>query len=234
MACLLAAGVILAQDLSLEKVLENHYNAIGQDKMSKVQTFKMTGKAMQMGMEFPMTIIKKRPNMTYTEAEVQGMKIISAFDGQNGWMIMPFGGSNDPQDLPAEQLKSAKEQNIDGMLYAWKEGGRKLELIGKEDMDDAQVYNIKVTTSDSTIYNFYIDAKTFLISKMKNTVLAQGQNVDVETNFSDYRDVNGIKFAYKFQQTAGGQAGTEINFDTIELDPVVDDHIFAKPTSAQK
>ncbi len=227
---LFAAGIILAQDLTIEQVLDKYYNAVGQDKLSKVQSTKMTGKGFQMGMEFPLTVIRKRPNMSYTEVEVQGMKIISAFDGEKGWAIVPFT-SPDPQDLPEEQVKSAKEQGIDGMLFDWKNNGRKVELVGKEDMDGTPVYNIKVTTKDNNVYNYFLDANNFLILKTKTSVLAQGQTVDAETVFSDYRDVNGIKMPFKMSQSANGQPGIEMTYDTIQFDVPVDNAIFAKPAA---
>ncbi len=224
-------GGIFAQDLKLEDVLAKHFKAIGQEKFAKVQTMKMTGKVFQMGMEMTMSVIKKRPNLSRTEVDVQGTKIVYAIDGQNGWMIMPFTGSSDPQDMPEEQLASAKKEDMDGPFINSKEKGSQLELVGKEVVDSIQVYNIKLTTKDGESSNYYIDAAKFVIVKMKAKVMAQGQLAEVETKFSDFREVNGIKNAFKIEQIANGQAGATITFETVEFDVPVDNAIFAKPAS---
>jgi len=230
----LSTGILMAQDIKLDELLDKHFKAIGQDKLAKVQTMKMTGKVFQMGMEMTMNIIKKRPNLSRTEVEVQGTKIVYAIDGQNGWMIMPFTGSSDPQDMPADQLNSAKKEDMDGPFFNWKEKGNKLELMGKEDMEGTPVYNIKITSKDSTVANYYMDAAKFVILKMKAKVMSQGQMADVETKFSDFRESNGIQNAFKIETMANGQAGAQITFDTVEFDVPVDNAIFKKPDVAAK
>jgi outer membrane lipoprotein-sorting protein len=224
-------GGLFAQDLKLEDVLAKHFKAIGQEKFAKVQTMKMTGKVFQMGMEMTMSVIKKRPNLSRTEVDVQGTKIVYAIDGQSGWMIMPFTGSSDPQDMPEEQLASAKKEDMDGPFINYKDKGTQLELVGKEIVDSIQVYNIKVTTKDGESSNFYIDAAKFVIVKMKAKVMSQGQLAEVETKFSDFREVNGMKNAYKIETLANGQAGATITFETVEFDVPVDNAIFAKPAA---
>jgi outer membrane lipoprotein-sorting protein len=232
--CFLSTGILMAQDLKLEELLDKHFKAIGQDKLAKVQTMKMEGKVFQMGMEMNMTIIKKRPNLSRTEVDVQGTKIVYAIDGQNGWMIMPFTGSSEPQDMPAEQLNSAKKEDLDGPFVNWKEKGSQISLVGKEDLEGTPVYNIKVVSKDSAIVNYFIDAVKFVVLKMKAKVMSQGQMADIETKFSDFRDVEGIQNAFKIETMSNGQTGAQITFDKFEFNVPVDDAIFKKPAPASK
>jgi len=226
-----AMGGLFAQDLKLEDVLTKHFKAIGQDKFSKVQTMKMTGKVFQMGMEMTMSVIKKRPNLSRTEVDVQGTKIVYATDGQTGWMIMPFTGSSDPQDMPEEQLASTKQEDMDGPFLNYKDKGNLVELVGKEDMEGTTVYNIKVTPKDGDPSNYYIDATKFVILKMKAKVMSQGQLAEIETKFSDFKETNGIQRPYKIETIANGQQGATITFETVEFDVPVDNAIFAKPVA---
>lgn len=232
--CFLSTGILMAQDLKLEELLDKHFKAIGQDKLAKVQTMKMTGKISQMGMEMNMTIIKKRPNLSRTEVDVQGTKVVYAIDGQNGWMIMPFTGSSDPQDMPAEQLNSAKKEDLDGPFVNWKGKGSQIDLVGKEDLEGTQVYNIKVISKDSSVVNYYVDAARFVVLKMKAKVMTQGQMADIETTFSDFRDVDGIQNAFKMETMTNGQTAAQVTFDKFEFNVSVDDAIFKKPEAAAK
>jgi outer membrane lipoprotein-sorting protein len=232
--CLLSTGILIAQDIKLDELLDKHFKAVGQEKLSKVQTLKMTGKVFQMGMEMPMTILKKRPNLSRTEVEAQGMKIIIVFDGQSGWMIAPYTGSSDPQDMPAEQLNGAKKEDMDGPFFNWKEKGNMLELIGKEDIDGTPVYNIKITSKDSSVANYYLDAAKYVVLKMKSKVMSQGQAAEIETSFSDFRESNGIQSPFKFETFANGQAGAQITFDKIEFDVPIDNEAFKRPAAGAK
>jgi uncharacterized membrane protein YkoI len=229
MAVCLSTGVIMAQELTLDQILKNHFKAVGQEKIVQLQSVKLSGKASMMGMDIPYTNVSKRPNMSRTEFEIQGMKIIQAYDGTIGWAIIPFS-SPDPQDIPADQLKSMKENSdMDGALYNWEAKGKKLELIGKEDINGTAVYNIKMVTSDKDVYNVYIDATSFMIVKLKTKMTVEGNPIESETNFSNYKDVQGIKFAYTTEVPGGAQGVITITMDTIELNAAVDNAEFTKP-----
>jgi len=69
------------QDLGLEEILARHYEAIGGDNFQRVQTMKITGRSIVMGMEAPYTRYTKRPDKFLLEIYVQGMTGIQAFDG---------------------------------------------------------------------------------------------------------------------------------------------------------
>jgi hypothetical protein len=229
----LSAGYITAQELTLEKLLENHFNAVGQAKLSQVQTIKMSGKASMMGMEMPYTTITKRPGMNRSEFEVQGMKIIQAYDGTNGWAIIPFS-SPDPQDMPADQLKSMKENSdMDGGLYNWQLKGNKLEFSGKEDLDGTTVCNIKMITPDNDVYIYYIDANSFMILKSKSKISIDGNPIESEIKFSNYKDVQGIQFAYSMEIAGGQQGIITMTMDSIELNVPVENSEFSKPGKVQ-
>ena len=78
-----------AQEANLEDILSAYYKANGIDKIKDWQTIISTGKTIAQGTEFPFTYFLKRPGKLRTEAEIQGNKMISAFDGTNGWSIIP-------------------------------------------------------------------------------------------------------------------------------------------------
>jgi hypothetical protein len=228
--CVFTLGGLFAQDLKLDDVLTKHLKATGQEKYSKVQTMKMTGKVAQMGMEMGITMIKKRPNLSRNDVDFNGTKITMACDGTSGWMIIPMTGSSDPQDMPEDQLASMKKEEMDGPFINYKEKGNQIELVGKENVDSASAYNVKVTNKDGDVSNYFIDAAKFVVIKFKAKVKSQGQLVEMETKFSNFKEANGITNAYKIETFANGQAAATITFETIEFDVPVDNAIFKKPS----
>jgi len=128
---ILAAGHLLAQDLTLDEIISKNLSVIGQDKLMKIRTIKTTGKMTQSGMEFQIIQYQKNPDLARQEIEIQGMIIIVAIEGETGWTINPMTGSMDPQDLPPETVKSLLEEsrsdpvvNWDNPFYKWKENSR--------------------------------------------------------------------------------------------------------------
>ena len=65
----------------------------GLDKLRGLQTMKMTGTINVQGMDMPLTVMTKRPNLLFQEMTMQGQRMVSAFDGAKVWAINPMLGS---------------------------------------------------------------------------------------------------------------------------------------------
>ena len=92
-----ASMFLSAQDA--QAILDQHFEAVGQENLLKANTIQASGKAMQMGMEFPFNMIQKRPDKLKLVIEVQGSQIIQAVNGESVWAVNPMTGSADPIDL---------------------------------------------------------------------------------------------------------------------------------------
>ncbi|MBL0104063.1 MAG: hypothetical protein IPP51_10135 [Bacteroidetes bacterium] len=62
------------------------------------------------GMKAPFSMKIKDQKKVRFELEIQGMKMITACDGESGWKIVPFAGKTDPERMSAEEIKDSKEQ----------------------------------------------------------------------------------------------------------------------------
>ena len=74
----------VAQAQTVNEVLDKHFKAVGQEKLSDVKSFYIKAKVSQMGMEMPMEMKIKKPDMFVMTVDVQGQKMIQAFDGEIG------------------------------------------------------------------------------------------------------------------------------------------------------
>lgn len=227
-AILFIALVNVAQAQSLSEVLDKHFKAVGQEKMMAVNSFYVKAKVSQMGMEMPMEMKIKKPDMFLVTIEMQGQKMIQAFDGEKGWMIAPWV-SADPQELAGEQLVQAKQQsNMEGELYNYEKKGSTAELMGKVNLEGKDAYRIKLTTSDGNSKDYFIDAQTFYISKIKTKVSAQGQTVDVEQIMSDNKIIEGITMPMKIESKS--PMGTAlILMEEVKINENFEDAIFKQP-----
>lgn len=225
---LMLLAFIGTQAQSTDDVLAKHFEATGQDKLAEVQTFYVKAKMSMMGMEMPMTMQMKKPDKFRIDMDVMGQKIEQAFDGESGWMRNPMAGAG-ITDLKGPELKQAMQQaDLQGELYDYKAKGHTAELIGKVNADGKEAYKVKFTNADGTVKDYYIDANTYLISKVKAKVEQMGQTIDVETKILEYKDLDGIKIGSKMEVST--PMGTQtMQMEEIKLDEPIDDSIFARP-----
>ena len=213
---------------TLDEVLDKHFKANGQEKLVAVKTYSIKAKISQMGTEMPLEMKMKRPDKFRMEMDVQGQKMIQAFDGEKGWVIAPWV-SPEPQELSGDQLKQAMEQaNIDGELYNYEKNGLTVELTGKVKDGDSNAYLVKVTNDKGDVKSYFIDTEKYLINKVKAKVNAMGQTVEVEQRFAEYKNIDGIMIATKIESVSPMGTAT-ISMNEVKFNVEVDDAIFAKP-----
>ncbi len=232
MFAVVTAFTAFAQDLTLDQVLKNYYEVNGIEKMKDINTITIKGKSVTMGQEFPFTMYKKRPSGFRLEVPIQGAVMLQIFNGKEGWMVMPWTGTTEPKEMTEEQLKGfKKETDFEGPLYNYKAKGSTLELVGKEDMEGTEVYNLKLTEKDGDVTNYFIDAENFVILKTKSRTTIRGQQVASETYFSDYREQDGFVTAHSIEVKNNGQTGQSMMLTDIKYNAPVDDKLFEKPVS---
>ncbi|HEY0111508.1 MAG TPA: outer membrane lipoprotein-sorting protein, partial [Fibrella sp.] len=214
---------------TVDEIVDKHVAALGgMDKLSGVKTVVTDRSLSVQGMEIPSTTTIVVGKSMRSESTVMGNSMVQVVDGTTGWMIRPamMGGTGDPEDMPAEALKQSTGQLYPfGSLVNYKANGSKVELVGKEQVDKKDVYHLKVTTKEGQPLDEYLDATTYLLSKVKTSMNGQ----DSEILFSDYKEVNGVKFP-NTMEIVGGQMGT-ITFLTnkVTVNGPVDEKIFQKP-----
>ena len=223
-------SVSLLQAQTLDKVLNKYFKASGTEILAKKKTILVKGNANQMDMKLPMVIKVKRPNKFRMEMELQGQKMVTAFDGEHGWMIAPWM-SPDPQDLAGKQLDQAKEQaDMEGDLYNYKKKGHKATYMGKEELEGSEVYKIKLEKKNGDVQYYYIDTDVNLPVKVTTIAKQGGNEVKVDTYMSNYKTVDGITMPMSIQSKVEGTDQTQnIKIDSVAFDVGFPDSIFVKP-----
>jgi len=228
----------VAEDLTLDQVLANHYEALGGlDAIKGMDTATFVGRmAMGPGAEAPFKMFFKRPMMARMEFTMQGMTGIQAYDGETAWMIMPFMGKSDPEVMAEDQAKNMQEQaDIDGPLVDWQEKGHKVELIGLEDVDGTEAYKIRVDLANGDVRYHYLDSEYFITIKQEGKTTMQGNEVEFEAILSDYKEVGGLMFPHSVEsKPKGAPAGQVITIDEIEVGIEVSDDLFAMPAPVEE
>ena len=223
-----AAFAISLSAQDLDKILNDHYKASAQDKMSKITSVSIQGRIVAMGMESGITIYQARPNKLRIEANIMGSKMIQTYNGNTGWTYAPAMGLTEPMEMGTEELKGVLNQaNMDSPLWDYKAKGNKVELLGSS--ADGSAYKLKLTSAEAGEMTIFLSKETSLISKISSVQNAQGMEMEIETELKDYKVVKGIPTAHYLGSKMGGQPVSTITFESIEYDKTLDPALFEKP-----
>src|SRR5438132_4266354 len=218
-----------------ELVAKNIEAKGGADALRALQSLKLTGKMLvQQGqIELAYNQTKKRPGEVRTEATLQGMTMVQAYDGKDGWKIWPFQGRKDPEKMSADDVKSLIEDaEIDGPLVDWKAKQSTLEYLGTEDVDGTLAHKIKVVRKNGDVNFVYLDPDAFLEIRQTTQRVEQGAQVEVETDIGDYEKIAGVFLPFSLESgRKGGPDKQKIVIDKAEPNITVNDAIFKFPTA---
>jgi hypothetical protein len=115
--------------------------------------------------------------------------------------------------------------------YAGK--GHQIELVGQEDIESGPAFRLKVTQSSGEVTFVFIDAESFLEVRSDAKRNMQGMDLDIQVTLHDYRAVDGLMLAHKFEQTvAGAPIGQSMIFEKTELNLDLPDDRFAMPPTS--
>ncbi len=225
----LAAGFISMSAFAqtADEVVDKHIAALGGiEKINALKTITTERSLAVNGMDIPMKTVLVIGKSLRNESTVMGNTMVQVIDEGKGWMIRPtmMGGTGEPEDMPADQIKQ-QMGSLDPFagLVNYKEKGSSIELAGKEKIDKKDVFHIKLKTADGQIVDEFIDANTFLLSRVK--VSANGQDMSID--FSDYKDAEGVKMPYTMDLT-NSQMSMTFSTSKVIVNGPVDNAIFKR------
>jgi hypothetical protein len=244
---ILASAVLLVPALNAQELKPLTVDALvaknieakgGIDALHAVQSLRLKGKMLvnQGQLELAYTQTKRRPGQVRSEATLQGMTLVQAYDGTEGWKISPFGGRKDPEKMSVDDAKSLVEDaDIDGPLVDWKAKGSTVEYLGPEDVDGTLAHKLKVTRKTGDVCYVYLDPDYFLEIRILSQRIEQGAQVEVETDLGDYEKIAGV--FYPFSIEAGPKGSTDkqkIILEKAEANIPADETEFKFPATPGK
>jgi hypothetical protein len=113
----------------------------------------------------------------------------------------------------------------------YKSLGWKAEMMGKESVDGAEAYKIKLTKSPikidgvetENVSYYYFDVESGVIV-MQETEMKEGPGKGQisQTKLSDYQEVDGLMFPFSITQGVKGQGGQPVVISAVQVNPTID------------
>jgi len=209
----------------------------GKAKLSALKAFKMvaTGSTTIGPQTVPVEIerVYVMPDKMRIDATLMSrVKVIVAVDGKRGWQLAP-----DPsgQKIQLTEIGAADMASIDFerwrdpelILLRAADPAAQLRPLADEAVDGKPHAVLALRSPFNGVeLKLYIDKQTKLLTKMS---YSEGGAAEAD-QFSDYRDVRGIKVAHKRHSVGGGRE-TKLELKSVELDPKLDPKLFEKPAA---
>jgi outer membrane lipoprotein-sorting protein len=149
------------------------------------------------------------------------------FNGTSGYVIDTLQGN---REITGSHLDSLRNASFPHPFLNYKEIGIVAKLIGKEKSGDREAYVVDLEPTTGPVARHFIDAETYMPLKTSITVNVPqlGQDIEQTTEFSDYREVDGIKLPFRAKITSPVSNLTSIA-TKVEHNVPVDEKLFSKP-----
>jgi hypothetical protein len=225
-----------ARAQTVDQVLSRYLQARGgAEKIHAVETLRLTGRMTLPGVEAPLVLELKRPNRMRTEFVFQGKTGVRAYDGRDAWMVLPVLGMDQPRPMPPEDARDAREQaDVDLSPLVDPSGkGFTVELLGRESALGKESFKVQVRSRDGQVRTMYLDARSYLVTRIEETRQIEGKGEEFETLLGDYRTVAGLVFPHVVEVgPKRGEDRQKFIFDKIEVNVPIDDARFSTPAPA--
>jgi len=216
---------------SVDELIQKYVGTMGNmEAINKITSIKITGIFSAQGNDFTLTSQVINAKAMRMDIDVMGQMVTNCFFNGKGWTVNPFAGITSPTEVSGTELNDFKEQSfVIGSLMDYKARGHKVELMGEADVDGVNTYKIALTRNDGKLTEYYISKADNTLIKSSTNKEFQGQELKIDTYYSDLKDFNGAKFFMSMVSKVDGQVIQTIKLEQVQLNIPIDEKIFEMP-----
>lgn len=225
--------------LTVDDVIQANIKARGgAENWAEVKNITMEGIYVSFSEPEPFKVWRQRPDLYRFDSVRIRKTVIHAYDGQNAWWINPLFGPPfaKPGIIPSQNnldKVTLRERFFEPVFWNYQTKSHQVVLEGQEIFDDKDCYKLKVTLAEETIEYWYIDAESFLEVGMTGDTYDFGIKNSLETFFSNYQDVDGLKFPFLIESEYG-QRYRSMEIEQIDISTEIDPSVFVMPDSVEE
>ena len=245
---LCAAAVTLAPQTlraqTVDDLVARHIAARGgYDRLKAIQTIRITRTVATPFTDFEVVLYRKRPHLFRAEQRAVQPASAKAPAGQGAPMVARGVNADAAWDtvqgkaVPRPDAAAAEARDLDGdfdgLLVDWKQKGHTVTYEGREALPPGDTYKLRVKTKSGAERVIYLDGATYLERRQTGVLnLPGGRQFDVVMDFSNYREVEGVKFPFDITEDRTGKEPS-LSYVTytgkIEVNVPLEDSLFAIP-----
>ena len=218
---------------TVDQVFDKYIQALGgAQRLAALTSY--SGRGTYIGFEteqtvVPMEIYARAPNLRSMVVKMAVGDNVRVFDGKTAWIA----GSDKPlplMSLTGGNLEGAKLEALlmfPGQLKSAFQNWR----VSATGIDDKLVRVLQGTNPGQPPVNFYFDNSTGLLVRVLRLVNTAVGRVPTQVDYSDYRDVAGVKIPFKWIVTWTNGQGTA-TLTQVQPNVAIDAARFGRPAPA--
>ncbi|MUP44760.1 insulinase family protein [Gramella sp. BOM4] len=198
------SGKELDPSVTAEKVFSDYIQAVGgREAVSNVESLMMKANASVQGMQLNLTTKSTKDGKLYQEVSVGGNVMNKqVFNGEKGVTVAQ--GQRIP--FTEDQVKATK---LEAQPFPELNPGD-AKVTGIEEVNGSDAYAVQINDNTTAYY----DMETGLKVHSVKTMSQGGQSMTIPTTYSNYQEVNGVKFPFSISQSMGPQS---FEFNVTEM-----------------
>ena len=235
LAVAMVAPMQAQDDMTAEQVIENYLETVGgADAWNNIKGMKTTGVYNMQGMEIPYTEYRFTDGRMATEIDLSGNKMVwAAYDGETFWQRNQMTMLAEKSDAEATENMKKQIGDFPSPFLNYKDKGYTVELLGSDTVDGTECYKIQLTKLPIMVNGeeqvnaviYYFDKENFVpIIEESAIPIGPMAGQKVRSTIGNYQEVDGLYFAFE-----NGNDMMSSMVKDIELNPEVDDSVFAMP-----
>ena len=215
----------------VDQVIKKYVKFIGgRGRWKKVKTMVATGEYDYGGIQFPFTSYAKAPNRYKFVVPQNGKQYVQGFDGNRGWKMDGFKNETTPTLLTGKAaLAMANEADIEleDAFIDYRDKGHRAVLLGKDTVQGKACFKVKLIRKNGETDTCYFEDQSFaMVMKKAVSKNAEMGGALLDTFYSDYRDINGMRIPFRIVNESNGQMILTITVDKVVIDKPIEDKEF--------
>jgi photosynthetic reaction center cytochrome c subunit len=181
----------------------------------------------------PTEIIFKRPNKVRIVETLTSGVVTRGWNGATAW-VQSSRGINQASGENLKAMKATPTTTIasDGLFSPIKipESPTRATMIGVVRINDRECYEITSEDSSTPLIQLFFDVESGLLLRRVNVTNTMLAPLNVQWDFSDYRDVSGVKLPFVIRTSDVSSYDTVVRrFTEIKIDSSVNEGVFDIP-----
>jgi hypothetical protein len=219
--------------VTIDQILAKYTDALGgPGAIQKITTLEEKGSVQlpfRGGLSASAELVRKAPDKVLWVIHLpNGGEIVNGYNGAAGWQGRPGHAAD---DLTGDELARAKEGAVFVPGLDLKQGFSRAQVTAIDKVGDRDAYRVIAFRKGGGQVRFYYDTQSGLLLRISERIQSPLGDLPQDTDFSDYRDVDGVKLPFTVTLVNVQGAGT-YKWDQIQANVPVEDTRFDKP--AQK
>ena len=214
------------------KILSDAASAAGGDALKSVKSLEVTSTGNLTSPNGPLSATVKiqivYPDKLRVDTDLGMAMISSGYDGKAGWFFSPQGAMDIPEDMNNEVLRGIDLTGPLGLYKKSLSGKAEATLVGEKEWEGKKAWLVEWNGPSGKVKLYFDQATKLPVAAQYRALTLQG-SVDEERRWSDYRDVEGVKFPYHWVTNRDGSVYSDLTVTGVKINATVDAGAFAKP-----